>query len=672
LAELLQNHSYHTISMNFPKTKLIIKLCFVLIAASCKLHAQGPGAVSTTDKKAQKFYEEGMKCMDARKYPCVEENMQKAIGRDPKFIEAHNLLAFAYAEQGKDDKAIEELKICLQLNPRFSAYNNFMLARFQMMRGEYAEAKKNYEAYITFPAANPTDKEFAKKDIENCKFAIEQMKNPKPFDPKNMGPHINTADNEYFPSITADGQLFLFTRDIKDSRSPYGHQEDFFVSIRRAGAWDPALNIGLPINTSDNEGAPSLTADGQLLIFTACENFGDYGPGRQGYGSCDIFYSQRYGEKWTKPMNLGTKINSGHWETQPSFSSDGKTLYFIRGTQDFKDGSRSQDIWMAQLGEDGTWGPATKLSDKINTPDREESVFIHPDNQTLYFSSNGHVGMGGLDIYMSKRQPDGEWGEPVNLGYPINTWAEDNSLLVGPDGKVAYFASSREGGMGGLDMYQFELPQDVRPEQITYMKGKVYDSRTKKPLEASFELVDLKTGKEIISSTSNPGNGEFLVTLPANRDYALKVSKPGYAFYSDNFVMTGGADLNKPFLKDVPLQPIDTGTIVVLKNIFFETGKFDLKEESKVELKSVIDFMNFNSKLKIELRGHTDNVGDDKSNLTLSHNRAKSVYDYLIANGIARERLTYKGYGEKVPVATNDTPEGREQNRRTEFKVIGK
>lgn len=659
--------------MKIEISKLLTGLCLAFSLVSCHSPVQaqkGPGMVSTTDSKAQKYYEEGHKCMNERKYACVEEQLGKAIKRDPNFIEAHNLLAIAYVEQMKNELAIAELKKCIELNPRFSAYNYFMLAKLHMSRGEYSDAKKAYEMYVTFPAASDENKAIAAKDIKNCEFAIHSMKNPKPFNPVNMGPKVNSAQDEYFPSITTDGSVFLFTRRL-NANNPYGFQEDFYITTKESGKWTTAKPVGSPINTSDNEGAPSITADGQLMIFAACEEYGVYGGGRQGYGRCDIFYSQRYGDKWTKPENMGPMINSRAWESQPSFSSDGKTLYFIRNTR-LGDGGSGQDIFMAQLMEDGSWGPAVRLSEKINTPGREESVLIHPDNQTLYFSSDGHVGMGGLDIFMSKRQPDGEWGEPVNLGYPINTWGEENSVLVGPDGKLAYFASDREGGQGGLDLYQFELPQDVRPELITYMKGKVFDSRSKKPLEAQFELIDLKTAKTVITSNSNPGNGEFLVTLPANRDYALKVSRPGYAFYSDNFAMTGGADINKPFLKDVPLQPIDTGTIVVLKNIFFETGKFDLKDESKAELKAVIDFMTYNKNLKIELRGHTDNVGDDKSNLTLSQNRAKAVYEYLLANGIPKERLAFKGYGETMPVATNDTPEGREQNRRTEFKVIGK
>lgn len=649
-----------------------IALLMAVPFASCKVQAQGAGAATTQDKKAQKLYEEGMKCLDERKYACVEEKLTKAIDRDANFIEAHSLLAAAYAMQGKDDLAMGSLSKAVEINPRFSSGNAFLLARFQMLKGKYEDAKKNYNLYLSFRTTNAQDKAVAQADLKNIDFAIEAMKNPKPFKPVNMGPNINSPEAEYFPSITADGQLFLLTRRIKDPNAVYGYQEDFFVSLKREGQWIPARGVGNPINTPDNEGAPSLTADGQLMIFTACENFGDYGMGRQGYGSCDIFYSQRHGDNWTRPQNLGQKINSGHWETQPSFSSDGRTLYFVRGINNRNTGTKDQDIYMAQLQDDGSWGQAVKLSDKVNTPGREESVFIHPDNQTLYFSSDGHLGMGGLDIFMSKRQPDGEWGPAINLGYPINTWDDENSLLVGPDGNIAYFASDREGGLGDLDLYQFELPQDVRPEKITYMKGKVYDARTKKPLAAGFELIDLETKLTVVNSTSNPGNGEFLVTLPANKDYALNVSRPGYAFYSENFSLKGVADISKPYLMDVPLQPLDTGVIVVLKNVFFETGKFDLKKESQAELDELAAFLMKNATIKGELSGHTDNVGDDKSNLLLSQNRAKSVYEYLVAKGVPKERLTYKGYGETKPIKTNDTPEGRAENRRTEFKITSK
>jgi len=324
------------------------------------------------------------------------------------------------------------------------------------------------------------------------------------------------------------------------------------------------------------------------------------------------------------------------------------------------------------LQPNGAWGAPKNLGPKINSKGKEESVFIHPDGKTLYFGSNGHIGMGGLDLYVSRMDEKGEWGEPVNLGYPINTYGDENSILVSPTGDLAYMASNRAGGMGGLDLYQFPLYEAARPGKITYVKGKVYDANTKAALGAHFELLDLATGKSIVESDANSGNGEFLVCLPVDKDYALHVSQPGYLFYSENFALKELSDPTKPFQMDVPLQPIDTGSVIDLKNVFFETAKYDLKPESKVELDKLVAFLNVNKTIRGELSGHTDNVGDKKSNMTLSQNRAKAVYDYLVKAGIDPKRLTYKGYGDTRPKVANDSDEHRATNRRTEFKVISK
>jgi outer membrane protein OmpA-like peptidoglycan-associated protein len=281
--------------------------------------------------------------------------------------------------------------------------------------------------------------------------------------------------------------------------------------------------------------------------------------------------------------------------------------------------------------------------------------------------------MGGLDIYMSKKQADGSWGKATNLGYPINTFADENSLVVDANGKLAYFASEREGGFGGLDIYQFELPSEVRPEIITYVKGLTYNAVTKVPTDASFELIDLETQQSVTKAFSS-SQGEFLVTLTANHNYLVNVSKPGFLFYSDNFSLKDKvADYNKPYKLEIPLQPIDTGFTIELKNVFFDVNKWELKPESKAELSKIIAFMKNNPSLKIEFGGHTDNSGDKNFNKTLSTNRAKAVCDYIIQNGgISASRLAYKGYADTKPKVANDTPENKALNRRTELKVTSK
>ncbi|MBK7667223.1 MAG: PD40 domain-containing protein [Sphingobacteriaceae bacterium] len=480
-----------------------------------------PGTYTSSNKKAIKFYEEGKKYYEVRRDKEAEEVLKKALKEDDNFVEAHSALAYLLMGYNRSEEAIVHFEKAVAINAKFYPQNIYFLANAYMSVGKYDDAIKSYEMLSKFDRISPATKEAAAKELINAKFGSQAVKNPKPFKPVNMGTGVNTNFAEYFPSITADGKQFLFTREIV--LSEISRQEDFYLSKK-----------------------------------------GDYGsPDRKGYGSCDIFYSQKRDGKWTKPVNIGPTVNTANWETQPSFSSDGKTLYFVRGLIS-RGAIKEQDIYMSVIGADGKFGAPVKLSDKINTPEQEESVFIHPDNQTLYFSSAGHPGMGGLDIFMSRRQPDGSWGEAINLGYPINTYATDNSLLVDPAGKLAYFASDRAGGFGALDIYQFELPEDVRPEKLTYVKGKTYNAKTKIPVSAKFELIDLETQQSVTESYSDNA-GQFLVTLTGSKNYLVNVSKDGYLFYSDNFSLKGKTDFNKPYLLDIPLQPIDTGSTVELK-----------------------------------------------------------------------------------------------------------
>jgi outer membrane protein OmpA-like peptidoglycan-associated protein len=646
--------------------KFFIVSILVFCIMFCKAQLP-PGQYTSKNKKAIALFEKALEFYNSRNDEKSKEELLKSIEKDPAFIEPHLLLAEIYQEGSRKEDAIMEYKKAIEINPGFNLNNYYNLAQIEISVGKYEDAKVHYESFLKKQFINPDTHDIAELQLKNCNFALEAIKHPVPFEPINLGGGVNSNKAEYFPAITGDDQLLLYTRNNRTEQLPL--QEDFYTSIKENGKWQPSVAVG-NINTSANEGAPCLSANGTILLFCACQELdGSYGPNRKGYGSCDIFYSQKVGEKWTKPTNLGNIINSKFWESQPSFSSDGRTLYFLSNRPG---GYGDADIWMSVLNDDGSWAPPKNLGPNVNTKGKEESVYIHPDNQTLYFASNGHVGMGGTDLFVARKDEKGEWGTLKNLGYPINTYKDENSLLVSASGNLAYFASNRQGGYGDLDLYQFDLYEGAQPGKITYVKGKVYDAKTKKPLAASFELIDLQTAKTVIESESNVGNGEFLLTLPVNKDYALNVSKGGYMFYSDNFSLKGITDVSKPFSMDVPLQPIDTGVTVELKNIFFETAKFDLKEESKAELGKLIAFLNINKTIKIEISGHTDNVGDKKSNQTLSQNRAKSVFDYLVNNSIAKERLVYKGYGDSRPKVSNDTEENRAKNRRTEFKVIAK
>lgn len=641
-------------------------LWLLLFVSSFYFAQKNPKTYSTTNQKAIKYYEESKIYFQQYKDKEAEESIKKAIEKDDNFIEAHAAYAQLLFTQKRWEEGITQIQKAIAINPDFYTGNYFMLGTAAMQIGNYDIAYQAYKKFLSYQRIDPALKEEAQKQIKNAEFGINAIKNLQPFKPINVGTGINTANNEYFPSITADGNQLLFTRQV-------GTNEDFYISTKVNSKWTTAFPI-TEINSYGNEGAPSISADGNFMFFASCINIeGNYGaPDRKGYGSCDIFYSEKVNGKWTKPVNVGPPINTQNWETQPSFSSDGKTLYFIRGIISRGD-IKQQDIYVATLLPNGKFSEPIKLDSTINTKGVEESVYIHPDNQTLYFSSDGHVGMGGLDLYMSKKQPDGKWGKPINLGYPINTHNDENSLLVDPAGNLAYFASDRKDGYGGLDIYQFELPQNIRPEKITYVKGKVFDAKTKKAIAAKFEMYDLFTQNNIANSYADE-KGNFLITLTAGKNYMINVEQKGYLFYSDNFSLQNiETSFDKPYLLDIPLQPIDTGAITELKNIFFDVNKWDLKPESKAELEKLILFLKQNQNVKVEIGGHTDNSGDKKFNQTLSNNRAKAVYDYLIKNGSIQEsRLKYKGYADTKPKVQNDTPENKAKNRRTEFKIIGK
>ena len=387
----------------------IIILFQLTIVFSC--FSQGalpPGQYTTASKKAAKYQDAARQAYEMHKDDVAEKNFLKALEEDPNFVEAALGLANLYQGQLKHADAIVYYKRGIAINPKFFQNAFYYLSLSQLAIGQYEDAKNNLETFLKFERINPNTKETAQKFLVNATFGAVAVKNPKPYNLVNVGEGINTSMNEYFPAVTVDGKQFLFTRGVTDPQRPGYENEDFFVSSRQNEIWQPAQPIR-EINSIGNEGAPTLSADGNILFFASCANeFGDYGAeGRKGYGSCDIFYAQKINGRWTAPRNAGPAVNSNHWETQPSFSSDGKTLYFIRGIVG-RGGVKEQDIYTSTISEDGRFTQAVKISTNVNTPFKEESVFIHPDNQTLYFGSDGHPGMGGLDIFMSKRQPNGE------------------------------------------------------------------------------------------------------------------------------------------------------------------------------------------------------------------------------------------------------------------------
>lgn len=676
--------------------KILLPLLLLLTFVSCSVAQTG---YSTTNKKAIALFEKARKAPAAKLNPITMQPdyatgiilAEKALLKDSNFVEAH-LLAGDFADYSNNiEKAIFHFKKAIQLNPYHSpsGATHYLLGNMLFETGQYQDAITTLSTFVGNKNANPDYVTDAYHVIESAQFALIAMKNPVQFNPINLGAGVNTADPEYFPTITVDGQTILFTRLVTDERvqNPNKKQEDFFVSnlskitnLSENRVWEKAFPMPAAINTVQNEGAPTISADGRSLIFVACamNDAGEYGENRQGKGSCDLFITKRLGNRWSDPENLPGYVNSNKWESQPSLSADGKTLYFIRGLKNKKQ-QNDADIFVSTLLDDGRWGPPTRLPNTINTDETEESVLIHPDGKTLYFSSRGHKGLGGLDIFMSRMDENGNWGKPLNLGYPINTRFDENSLMVDATGDLAFFASNRTGGFGDLDIYYFELPEQFKPVKTLYFDGFVYDKTTKNPIPGKFSLIDLKTGKEVVRAEADRVSGIFTVSLPTNCDYALNVSYPGYTFYSANFNMK--LPVNQEVVHmDIPLIPINSIETVTLNNVFFALNQAVLQEESFVELAKLSLFLKANTALTIEIGGHTDTRGDEKENMKLSEARAKAVVDYLITQGIEVKRLQYKGYGETQPKISDDAinllktdkekEKAHQQNRRTEYKIL--
>ncbi len=395
-----------------------------------------------------------------------------------------------------------------------------------------------------------------------------------------------------------------------------------------------------------------------MLIFTGC-NF------KESYGSCDLYLSYLTPDGWSAPENLGDSINTESWESGPSLSPDKRDLYFSSNRAGGYGGS---DIYVSHLRRNGQWSAPENLGPEVNTLGDEYCPFIHADNQTLYFSSNAHEGYGGSDLYMVRKEASGKWSPARNLGYPINTIQDEGNLVISTDGTVAYYSSNRSDSRGGLDLYTFGLRPDIRPIRTVWVKGKVFDKKTEKGLPSAVELADLKT-KELISKVQTDERGNYLITLPLGRDYAFNVNRRGYLFFSENFPFSQQPP-DSTYNIDIPLQPIEANASIVLKNIFFDVNRFELKPESQVELDNVVKLLIENPALKIQINGHTDNAGKPAENITLSNNRAKSVVEYLTAKGVDAKRLSYQGFGDKIPVADNKTEDGKAKNRRTELKVL--
>ena len=633
-----------------------------LLVAAVVANGQHEALTTTNSSRAKSYYHRAKSFLNQHDFATAEKEINKAIDTDPRFLEAYLLKAELCNEGGFSECVIESLLAARAIDSTFYAYLDYNLAGAYYGNGQYADAKHYYSIFLDNSKANAKSKDLAKQYIDKCLVAIELVKHPVPFEPKSLGPDLELPYEQYWPSLSLDGKTLVFTMLMPDSLHfrPDGSmvvQEDFYITRFIDGKWEPAVPIGAPINTTGNEGAQQISADGNTLVFTGCNR-------RDGYGQCDIYFAKKdiYG-RWGKPYNAGSTINTSASEKQPCLSPDGRFLFFSSN----RAGSLKMDIWVSELDANGKWSKPKNLGAPINTPGDDICPFIHPDNQTLYFSSDGHPGLGNKDIFMSRLDSAGHWSEPVNLGYPINTHREEIGLIVDNQGKTAYFSSNAYSA--SKNIYTFELPEAVRPNPVSYVSGLVTDAKTHLPLKAQVQLLDLVSG-DTVMSVACAETGDFLVSLPVGHQYAMLATSPGYLFNSQHFNLEGIYSFTKPYRVDIQLKKPEIGSNTILRNIFFKFDSYELMPQSFVELNQMAAFIKGSAGIKFEIGGHTDNVGKDAYNQQLSEKRAKTVCDYLINKGVDASQLSFKGYGATAPIGDNATPEGREVNRRTELKVV--
>ena len=559
---------------------------------------------------------------------------------------------------------------------------------------------KAVEHYLKFKKTlHPDDLVSVEKQIDKkiaeCKEGKLLLQEPINVRIDNMGIEINSPYSDYGAFFTSDESQLYFTsrrkrfEDDKISKHDFQYFEDVYGSKKIAGKWKQAVNLGKPINSANHDATAGLSNDGQQLFLFR---------NKKGKGGGDIYLSYLKGEKWSRPKKLPQPINTKSHETTASLSYDGRTLYFISARPE---GYGGRDIYRAHKNIDGDWQQIENLGPLINSSFDEDFIFVHPDGKTLYFSSKGHNSMGGYDIFKTEILSNGSFTKPENLGFPINSPGDDVEFRLSARGDKGMYTSVRPKGIGEKDIYQVRFlgggkplvltteeqrlseasemtveeliePEVKVPEKkVTILKGQIRDATTNELIEADIELIDNSQKKVIANFTSNSKSGDYLVCLPSGKNYGISINAPGYLFHSENVDVPESVGYQE-IIKNIELNALEVGSHIVLNNIFFDYNKATIKSESFAELERLVELMIVEPYMRVEISGHTDNVGSDNYNKKLSNERAKAVVDLIVSLGIASGRFEYVGHGYDQPVAENDTEEGRQENRRTEFKILSK
>ena len=610
----------------------------------------------TESKKAEKHLEQAKEARNDKKpYTTVKALCEKALNEDSLYADAWKLWGDAAWQSRKDEEMAKAYIKLLEICPDVSPDIYYRVADHLFHTKSYATAINYYRSFLDFPKVKEDNARDAEQKITRAGFMIK----PVPFDPKPL-PGVCGPDPEYLAIISPDQDLCFFTRRFEEQKkgalTPVS-VEKFMLSKKTEGGFEKGEPMPWPFNKagSNNEGGATITIDNRHLYFTVNKN-----------GNFDIYSSDEANGSWSEPGSVGSGVNHPErWESQPCISPDGKKLYFVTIRDSV---NQTSDIYISTKSSDGTWGKAIPLDGTINTSGNEKTPFIHPDNRTFYFSSDRHPGLGGYDIFMSKIQANGSFSTPVNIGYPINTEADELGFFVSTDGRRGYFASNQIKGSGGYDIYSFDMPEHARPDKVLFIKGELKGSDDEPPGAASLQLKNTTT-QEITEVAYDSLSGRYASVVLFDDDYILTVKKKGFAYTSAYF---SAADSTNPEPRKVDLQlrPTEKGSTHRLNDILFQTGSAELTRQDQAVLRDFAGYLKENPSMKLEVHGHTDNIGNPEQNRLLSEERAKRVYQFLIENGIQSNRLSYKGFGINNPVADNSTEKGRALNRRTEFVIL--
>ena len=617
------------------------------------------------------------------------EQYNKAYKYNPKSAELNFKMGVCYAHSSYKEKCIKFIYEAHKLNPACSNFLNYYMGFACQLDGKFDDALNYYKTFENEYRKADLFNKFTEQHKDECTSAKLLMASPV----RAWVDHVEALSSEfdeYAPSVSMDGEEIIFTSNRPNGHTPDevgGYDDDIYSATMVAGVWQTPKQVRGSINTTKNDISNNLSYNGTKMLYSVLNDLGNY----------DIYEAFLKGAEWTSPVNFSKNINLKSNEIFASYDFDDKLIYYCK---DSENGLNGYDIYVS--------GPVVKRNREYSLPTRvgevsskfnDGPVYMHPDGKTMYFASEGFNSMGGYDIFMSQKK-GGIWSAPMNMGYPINTPYDDYFFAATANGKVAYIASNRAGGKGGFDIYKitfwgpekkpalstqdYLLASIAKPIQdpelagevkvaatinLTVFKGITIDALTKKPVEAIIEITDNKTGKITESFTTNSATGKFLISLNSGGNYGIAVKADGYLFHSENFDIPAGSDYNM-VNKTIELKNIKCGSKIALRNVFFDTGKSAIRSESNAELDRLVQLLKDVPTLKIELSGHTDNTGSATSNQTLSQDRAQAVVDYLVSKGIASNRLVAKGYGSDRPVASNDSAEGRQENRRTEFEIV--